>query len=99
MALGKSEFPYNLFIEIDLEYLEYLRVLMNLVVSNVSYLPYSAILQYRSSDDLPGPQEAGSAEGEAEAEAEADGVPRVPPNHSKLDHFSIETHGFGDPPF
>ena len=26
-------------------------------------------------DDLPGPQEAGSAEGEAEAEAEADGVP------------------------
>lgn len=57
---------------------------MNLVVSNVSYLPYSAILQYRSSDDLPGPQEAGSAEGEAEAEAEADGVPRVPPNHSKV---------------
>ena len=21
------------------------------------------------------------------------------PNHQKLDHFSIETHGSGDPPF
>jgi hypothetical protein len=23
----------------------------------------------------------------------------VPLNQPKLDHFSIETHGFGDPPF
>ena len=23
----------------------------------------------------------------------------VPPNHRKFDSFSIETHGFGDPPF
>lgn len=51
--------------------------------------PYSAIWQFfdQAVDDLPGPQEAGipgSAEGEAEAEAEADGVPRVPPNHSKV---------------
>jgi hypothetical protein len=22
-----------------------------------------------------------------------------PPNHPKLDNFSVETHGFGDPPF
>ena len=23
----------------------------------------------------------------------------LPPNDRNLDHFSIETHGFGDPPF